>query len=386
MSDLPRNPDSAPDGALAGRSVLLGVSGGIAAYKAASLARVLLKAGATVQVVMTAAATKFVGPATFEGLTGRPAYSDVFTDVEQIPHVRLAREADVAVFAPATANLIAKFAVGLADDMVSSVYTCLTCPVVIAPAMHTEMWLHAATQANVATLLQRGVQVVGPDEGELAGGDVGPGRLVDEQVLLDAVVAADARVRDVAQAGSGELEALEAKARENAQRTIAAEEAEQAETAELNALLARQTEALASASARVVALVEEQRRQAAEAAARYDDGDGTPLAPYRSDHPGSGDVYASAHDMLRFGMFHLGTLRTARPVLRPATVRAMSASWVVVAATSIRPAEALPGLSSPQPARRVARTRSTRERRNMKRHDTETRSHLGASRRYHAPV
>ena len=190
MSDMPPDPTSSDVGVLAGRSVLLGVSGGIAAYKAASLTRALLKAGATVQVVMTTAATKFVGPATFEGLTGRPVYTDVFTDTERIPHVRLAREADVAVFAPATANVIAKFAVGLADDMVSSVYTCLTCPVVIAPAMHTEMWLHAATQTNIATLRERGATIVGPDEGELAGGDVGPGRLVDEDVLLDAIGAA----------------------------------------------------------------------------------------------------------------------------------------------------------------------------------------------------
>ena len=181
--------DTAYD-AVAGRHVLLGVSGGIAAYKAASLARGLVKAGATVQVVMTEAAATFVGPATFEGLTGRRVYLDVFTDTERIPHVRLAREADVAVFAPATANLLAKFAVGLADDMVSSVFTCLTCPVVIAPAMHTEMWLHPATQANVATLQQRGAVIVGPDEGELAGGDTGPGRLVDEPVLLGAVTAA----------------------------------------------------------------------------------------------------------------------------------------------------------------------------------------------------
>ena len=175
---------------VAGRHVLLGVSGGIAAYKAASLARGLVKAGATVQVVMTQAAATFVGPATFEGLTGRRVYTDVFTDTEQIPHVRLAREADVAIFAPATANLLAKFAVGLADDMVSSVFTCLTCPVVIAPAMHTEMWLHAATQANVATLQQRGATIVGPEEGELAGGDTGPGRLADEPVLLAAIAAA----------------------------------------------------------------------------------------------------------------------------------------------------------------------------------------------------
>ena len=188
--------DATPDGSapraatLEGRHVLLGVSGGIAAYKAALLARELLKAGATVQVVMTPAATRFVGPATFEGLTGRRVHTDVFQGAEAIPHVQFAREADVAVFAPATANLLAKFAVGLADDMVSSVYTCLTCPVVVAPAMHTEMWLHAATQANVETLQARGVTVIGPDEGQLAGGDVGPGRLVDVDVLFDAIVAA----------------------------------------------------------------------------------------------------------------------------------------------------------------------------------------------------
>ena len=176
--------------AVAGRHVLLGVSGGIAAYTAAALARGLIKAGATVQVVMTDAAATFVGPATFEGLTGRRVYTGVFTDTERIPHVRLAREADVAIFAPATANLLAKFAVGLADDMVSSVFTCLTCPVILAPAMHTEMWLHAATQANVATLQQRGATIIGPEEGELAGGDTGPGRLADEPELLAAIAAA----------------------------------------------------------------------------------------------------------------------------------------------------------------------------------------------------
>lgn len=181
-----------PDGGarLAGRHVLLGVSGGIAAYKAAALARTLVQAGATVQPVLTDAATEFVGAATFEGLTGRPAYHDVFTDVHRILHVELAREADVAVFAPATANVLAKFAMGLADDLLSSVFTCLTCPVLVAPAMHTEMWRHPATQANVDTLRSRGVQVVGPDDGELAGGDVGPGRLVDPEELLAAAIAA----------------------------------------------------------------------------------------------------------------------------------------------------------------------------------------------------
>jgi phosphopantothenoylcysteine decarboxylase/phosphopantothenate--cysteine ligase len=115
-------------GSLAGRHVLLGVSGGIAAYKAAELARGLIKAGATVQALLTEGAAQFVGPATFAGLTGRPAHTGVFTDAHHILHVRLAREADVAVFAPATANLLAKLAVGVADDLVTSTYACLTLP------------------------------------------------------------------------------------------------------------------------------------------------------------------------------------------------------------------------------------------------------------------
>lgn len=180
---------NAPAPGLEGRHVLLGVSGGIAAYKAASLARALLKAGATVQVVQTAGAREFVGPATFEGLTGRPCYGGVFEDVHRINHIRLAREADIAVFAPATANLIAKMAHGIADDLVTSVALSLTCPIVVAPAMHTEMWLHPATQENVRTLMGRGVVITGPDEGELAGGDVGPGRLADEEQLVAAVLA-----------------------------------------------------------------------------------------------------------------------------------------------------------------------------------------------------
>jgi len=175
---------------LSGRHVLLGVSGGIAAYKAAALARELVKGGATVQVVLTPGATQFVGAATFAGLTGRPAHTGIFDEAHAIHHVRLAREADIAVFAPATANLIAKFAAGLADDLVSSTFTCLTCPVVVAPAMHTEMWSHTATQDNIATLARRGVLVVGPDEGELAGGDVGPGRLVDPATIVAAMAAA----------------------------------------------------------------------------------------------------------------------------------------------------------------------------------------------------
>ncbi|MFO8076518.1 MAG: bifunctional phosphopantothenoylcysteine decarboxylase/phosphopantothenate--cysteine ligase CoaBC [Actinomycetota bacterium] len=177
-------------GALAGRHVLLGVTGGIAAYKAAALARALRRGGASVQAVLTASAERFVGPATFEGLTGRPVPTDVFAGAHEVPHVALAREADVAVIAPATANVLAKLATGLADDLLSSVAACLTCPLVVAPAMHTEMWRHPATQANVATLAARGARIVGPAEGELAGGDVGEGRLAEEAEILAAVAAA----------------------------------------------------------------------------------------------------------------------------------------------------------------------------------------------------
>ncbi|MGH8907927.1 MAG: bifunctional phosphopantothenoylcysteine decarboxylase/phosphopantothenate--cysteine ligase CoaBC [Egibacteraceae bacterium] len=183
--------DSAPR--LAGRHVLLGVSGGIAAYKAASLARILIQQGATVQVVLTAAGARFVGPATFEGLTGRPVHSDVLAESHRVLHLRLAREADVAVFAPATANLLAKFAHGMADDFCTTVFLALTCPVVIAPAMHTEMWRHPATQDNIALLARRGARIVGPTSGALAGGDVGVGRLADEREIVAAIVEASCR-------------------------------------------------------------------------------------------------------------------------------------------------------------------------------------------------
>ena len=175
---------------LAGRHVLLGVSGGIAAYKAAVLARAFVKAGAEVQALLTPAAATFVGAATFEGLTGRAIPSHVFSDNQHAPHIHMARQADVAVFAPATANLIAKLATGFADDLLTSTALMLDCPTVIAPAMHTEMWLHPATQSNIATLIERGMRVVGPGDGALAVGDTGLGRLADEDEIVAAVAAA----------------------------------------------------------------------------------------------------------------------------------------------------------------------------------------------------
>ncbi|HEV2906371.1 MAG TPA: bifunctional phosphopantothenoylcysteine decarboxylase/phosphopantothenate--cysteine ligase CoaBC [Actinomycetota bacterium] len=186
-------------GPLAGRRILLGITGGIAAYKAAYLARLLRERGAEVQVLMTPAATRFVGPDTFAALTGRPVHSDVFEHTDEVLHVRLAHEADAAVVAPATANLLAKLALGLADDLLTSTLLELSAPVVVAPAMHTGMWHSPATRQNVDTLLSRGVQVVGPHEGSLAAGDEGMGRMADPEEIagsLQMVLARDDDLSD----------------------------------------------------------------------------------------------------------------------------------------------------------------------------------------------
>lgn len=178
------------DGArpLAERRILLGVSGGIAAYKSVLLLRLLTQAGAAVQVVMTPAATRFVGPDTFAALSHRPVHSDVFERTDEVLHVRLAHEADLAVVAPATANVLGRLAHGLADDLLTSVLLEATCPLVLAPAMHAGMWEHPATQANLRVLLERGVIVVGPEEGPLAAGDEGVGRMAEpEQIFMAAL-------------------------------------------------------------------------------------------------------------------------------------------------------------------------------------------------------
>jgi phosphopantothenoylcysteine decarboxylase/phosphopantothenate--cysteine ligase len=176
---------------LAGRRVLLGVTGGIAAYKAAYLARVLRDRGAEVQVVMTPAATRFVGADTFAALTGREVFSDVFDHPEVVLHVRLAREADAAVVAPATANVLAKLALGIADDLLTSTLLEFTGPLVVAPAMHSGMHAHPATQENLRRLGERGVWIVGPIEGPLAAGDEGMGRMAEPE---DVVVALEEAV------------------------------------------------------------------------------------------------------------------------------------------------------------------------------------------------
>lgn len=157
--------------------IVLGVSGGIAAYKSCLLLRLFTEAGHEVEVVPTANALAFVGEATWAALSGRPVRTGVFEAADQVNHVRIGREAALVVVAPATADLLARAAAGRADDLLTNVLLTATCPVVMAPAMHTEMWLHPATQANVATLRSRGVVVLRPAEGRLTGADSGPGRL-----------------------------------------------------------------------------------------------------------------------------------------------------------------------------------------------------------------
>jgi phosphopantothenoylcysteine decarboxylase/phosphopantothenate--cysteine ligase len=179
-----------PSDARTGPVVLLAVTGGIAAYKALTLARRLRDAGMIVQAVMTPAATRFVGPDALAALTGRPVYTDVFDRPESVLHVRLAHEAAAAVVAPATANVVAKLALGLADDVVTSTLLEATCPLVIAPAMHTGMWEHPSTREHLATLRARGAIVVGPVVGSLVAGDEGMGRMAEPEDVAAAVAAA----------------------------------------------------------------------------------------------------------------------------------------------------------------------------------------------------
>ncbi|MGZ4109602.1 MAG: bifunctional phosphopantothenoylcysteine decarboxylase/phosphopantothenate--cysteine ligase CoaBC, partial [Actinomycetota bacterium] len=175
---------------LAGRRILLGVSGGIAAYKAAVLARLLVRAGADVRVVMTASAERLVGSDTFAALTGHAVHTSLWERSGEILHVTLAHDADAAVVAPATANILAKLATGVADDLLTSTLLEFSGPLVVAPAMHTGMWEHPATRGNVATLVARGVRTVGPASGELAHGDAGMGRMAEPDEIVAALEAA----------------------------------------------------------------------------------------------------------------------------------------------------------------------------------------------------
>ncbi|GAA0984850.1 bifunctional phosphopantothenoylcysteine decarboxylase/phosphopantothenate--cysteine ligase CoaBC [Nocardioides aquaticus] len=193
------------------------MAGGIAAYKACELLRRLTETGHDVTVVPTAAALEFVGAPTWAALSGRPVASDVWSGVHEVPHVRLGQQADLVVVAPATADLLARAAHGLADDLLTNTLLTARCPVVLAPAMHTEMWEHPATRANVATLRSRGVVVVEPAEGRLTGADTGKGRLPDPaeiaavalEVLARGVAAPDLAGRTVVVSAGGTRERID---------------------------------------------------------------------------------------------------------------------------------------------------------------------------------
>ena len=165
------------------KKVVVGVSGGIAAYKACTVVRQLAEAGHEVRVIPTESALRFVGAATFEALSGQPVHSGVFTDVPEVPHVRLGQQADLVVVAPATADTLARAVAGRADDLLTATLLTARCPVMFAPAMHTEMWLHPATVDNVATLRRRGAVVLEPAFGRLTGADSGPGRLPEAEEI-----------------------------------------------------------------------------------------------------------------------------------------------------------------------------------------------------------
>ncbi|WP_221586210.1 bifunctional phosphopantothenoylcysteine decarboxylase/phosphopantothenate--cysteine ligase CoaBC [Microbacterium sp. G2-8] len=177
--------------------VVVGVTGGIAAYKTVQLVRLLVKDGHDVHVIPTDDALRFVGLPTWEAISRNPVTTSVHDDVARVRHVALGQQADLVVVAPATANTIAKMAAGLADDLLGTTLLATQAPVVIAPAMHTEMWQHPATQANVDTLMSRGVHMIGPEAGELTGGDSGPGRMTEPERIHETVA------RELAR-GSGE--------------------------------------------------------------------------------------------------------------------------------------------------------------------------------------
>src|SRR5271165_1892665 len=164
--------------------IVLGVSAGIAAYKACELLRLLTESGHQVRVVPTPAALNFVGAATWAALSGQPVTASPWESVHEVPHVRLGQEADLVIVAPATADLIARAATGMSDDLLTAVLLTARCPVIFAPAMHTEMWEHPATSANVATLRGRGCIVLDPASGRLTGADSGPGRLPEPAELF----------------------------------------------------------------------------------------------------------------------------------------------------------------------------------------------------------
>jgi phosphopantothenoylcysteine decarboxylase/phosphopantothenate--cysteine ligase len=184
-------PTASARGELAGRHVLLGVTGGVAAFKSCELARELQRCGATVQVAMTEAATRFVGPATFQALTGRPVYIDAWDGRidNGMPHIDLSRGADLILVAPATADFMGKVAHGLADDLLSTLVLARDCPLLMAPAMNRQMWMAAPTRRNADTLRADGVALLGPGAGEQACGETGDGRMLEAQALVEETIA-----------------------------------------------------------------------------------------------------------------------------------------------------------------------------------------------------
>jgi phosphopantothenoylcysteine decarboxylase/phosphopantothenate--cysteine ligase len=183
---------------LEGRRIVLGVSGGIAAYKAIEVCRRLVDSGAHVVPVLTRGATRFVGETTFSALASERARTSLFDDADPIPHTRLGQSADLVVVAPATARVIGSYAAGISNDLLTATLLATEAPVVVCPAMHTEMWQHPAVQDNIATLARRGVHIVAPEEGRLAGGDRGQGRLASPEAIVAAVDDALSARRDLA--------------------------------------------------------------------------------------------------------------------------------------------------------------------------------------------
>lgn len=172
---------------LSGRHVVLAVSGGIAAYKAVDVARTLVDAGAHVAPIMTEDAHRFIGPVTLSALSSEKVHTSLWDDDSAIPHTKLAQRTDVIVVAPATARVISAYATGSSEDLLTATLIATRAPVVVCPAMHTEMWEHPAVQDNIALLRRRGVIIVEPEHGRLAGGDVGQGRLASTESIVAAV-------------------------------------------------------------------------------------------------------------------------------------------------------------------------------------------------------
>jgi phosphopantothenoylcysteine decarboxylase/phosphopantothenate--cysteine ligase len=177
-------------GQLSGRFIVVGISGGIAAYKAIEVCRQLVDAGAHVAPIMTPDAERFIGKTTVSALCSEPVHTSLWDDASPIPHTRLGQRADVIVVAPATARVIAAYAAGMSDDLLTATLIATRAPVVVCPAMHTEMWEHPAVQDNITVLRRRGVSIVDPEDGRLAGGDIGRGRLASPDAIVAGVVAA----------------------------------------------------------------------------------------------------------------------------------------------------------------------------------------------------